>query len=109
MITARDVDLHVPALCDVEMASILRRALLSKTMTEDRALLAAAQYLALPLARHGHTALLVRMLAMRENFSAYDAAYVALAERLHGELLTADDRMARAVRSHAAVPVVALA
>jgi predicted nucleic acid-binding protein len=40
------------------------------------------------------------VLQLRSNFSAYDAAYVALAEQLNGELLTADDGLARAVRSH---------
>ena len=46
------------------------------------------------------------MLQLRSNFSAYDAAYVALAEQLKGELLTADDALARAVRSQLPVPLV---
>ncbi len=56
-------------------------------------------YLDLPLVRHGHQALLGRVVQLGSNFSAYDAAYVALAEQLKGELLTADDALARAVRS----------
>jgi predicted nucleic acid-binding protein len=48
----------------------------------------------------GHAGLLERMLELRANFTAYDATYVALAEELAGGLLTADDRLARAVRSH---------
>ena len=64
-----------------------------------RAADALEDYLDLPLIRHGHQALLGRILQLRSNFSAYDAAYVALAERLRSELLTADDALARAVRS----------
>jgi predicted nucleic acid-binding protein len=44
-----------------------------------------------------------RMLELRSNFSAYDACYVALAELLGADLLTADERLARAVRTHTAV------
>jgi predicted nucleic acid-binding protein len=43
------------------------------------------------------------MLQLRSNFSAYDAAYVALAEELKGELLTADEALARAIRSQLSV------
>jgi predicted nucleic acid-binding protein len=64
-----------------------------------RAADAIEDYLDLPLFRHGHQALLGRVLQLRSNFSAYDAAYVALAEQLGGELLTVDDRLARAVRT----------
>jgi predicted nucleic acid-binding protein len=68
--------------------------------------MAAGQYLALPLTRHGHAALLGRILALRDNFSAYDATYVALAERVGGRLLTADDPLARAVRTHTSLELV---
>jgi predicted nucleic acid-binding protein len=46
------------------------------------------------------------MLELRSNFSTYDACYVALAEALGAEVLTADERLARAVRAHTAVGVV---
>jgi predicted nucleic acid-binding protein len=64
-----------------------------------RAADAIEDYLDLPLFRHGHQALLGRVLELRSNFSAYDATYVALAEQLNGELLTVDDGLARAVRT----------
>jgi predicted nucleic acid-binding protein len=64
-----------------------------------RAAEATEDYLDLPLFRHGHQAVLARMLELKSNFSAYDAAYVALAEQLNAELLTADDALTRAVRS----------
>ena len=64
---------------------------------------AVADYLDLPLTRHAHTPLLPRMLELRENFSAYDATYVALAELLGASLLTADRALARAAVRHVEV------
>jgi len=101
-----DVDLHVPALCDVEIASGLRRAMIRRALTEERAIEALEDYSDLPLTRHGHTSLLRRMLDLRANFSAYDATYVALAEVTGAELLTSDDRLARAVQAHTDVGLV---
>jgi predicted nucleic acid-binding protein len=103
ILEAADTDLHTPALCDVEVAAAVRRALLSRKLTAARAEDAIEDYLHFPLFRHGHQGLLSRMLELRSNFSAYDAAYVALAEQLKGELLTADDALAKAVRAQLAV------
>jgi len=99
ILQAADTDLHTPALCDVEVAAAIRRGLLSRKLTAERAKDAIDDYLNFPLFRHGHEAFLARMLELRANFSAYDAAYVALAEQLRGELLTADDALAKAVRT----------
>jgi predicted nucleic acid-binding protein len=63
-------------------------------------------YLDLPLTRHGHQSLIPSVLGLRRNFSAYDAIYVALAEHLDGELLTADQALARAVRTHLEVTTI---
>jgi predicted nucleic acid-binding protein len=103
------VDLHAPALCDVEVVSAFRRALLGGVMQESRAALALEAYLDLPLARHGHAGLMERALVIRDNFTAYDAMYVALAERLGGELLSADAGFVRAVRRHTDLEVVSAA
>jgi predicted nucleic acid-binding protein len=100
-----DADLHVPALCDVEVAAGLRRAILRGSLTQERAREALADHLDLPLSRHGHRALLDRILELRDNFSAYDAAYVALTEHLAATLLTADAPLARAVRAHLPLPL----
>lgn len=103
---ADETDLHTPAICDVEVAAALRRALLTRRLTATRATDALEDYLDLPLVRHGHQALLGRVLQLRSNFSAYDATSVALAEQLKGELLTADDGLAKAVRSRLALRLV---
>jgi predicted nucleic acid-binding protein len=105
-VRGEDVDLHVPALCDVEVAAALRRALLNERLSLMRVADALTDLVDLPLTRHGHQRLLGRMLQLRENFSACDATYVALAEQLKGELLTADAALARAVRTHLDLPVL---
>jgi predicted nucleic acid-binding protein len=63
-------------------------------------------YVALELERHGHLPLLGRVVELRETFNAYDAVYVALAERLSATLVTADDRLTRAVRDRLQVNVI---
>jgi predicted nucleic acid-binding protein len=93
-------DLHVPALCDVEVCAGLRRCLLAGEVTFERAAEALDDYLDLPIERHGHIALVPRLLELRANFSAYDATYVALVESMSGALITEDRRFARAVREH---------
>ena len=105
VIDSEEISLHVPALCDVEILEVIRRALLARRLSVERAQEAILDYLDLPLTQHGHAALMGRMLQLRANFSAYDATYVALAERLDAELLTADDTLVRAVRAHTALAV----
>jgi predicted nucleic acid-binding protein len=95
VITHPDADLHVPALCDVEVVSALRGVLRRNLVTAERAEEALQDYLDLPLTRHGHQALIHRCLELREVLSAYDATYVALAEGLGADLITTDRRLAR--------------
>lgn len=99
-------DLHVPALCDVEVAAGLRRALIRGVVSDQRAEEAVVDYLDLPLTRHGHQSLIGRVLGLRKNFSPYDATYVALAEQLGASLLSADGALARAVRAHTKLVVL---
>lgn len=106
-VRAPDADLHVPALCDVEVTAGLRRSLLQGALAEERLAQSVEDYLDLPLTRHGHQHLLSRMLNLRDNFSAYDALYVALAEQLGADLLTADEGLARAARMHTGVATLA--
>lgn len=99
-----DVEIHTPHLCDVEVAHTIRHEL-AAGLGAHRGNVALDDYLALPLVRHGHTVLVRRALALRHNFSAYDATYVALAERLGARLVTTDARLARAVRAQTALAV----
>jgi predicted nucleic acid-binding protein len=71
----------------------------------DRAVELIEDYLALPLTRHGHEALVLRIFELRDNFTPYDASYAALAEALGAELLTADRRLAHAAAAYLDVVV----
>lgn len=108
-IAAHDYALHAPHLLDVEILSALRRAVAGGEASAGRAGEALEDLLVLPLERYPHDVLARRTWALRDNFSAYDATYVALAETLTGEgapLLTVDGRLARAAREHTAVNVL---
>src|SRR5215218_2905369 len=101
--------LHAPQLVDVEVLSALRRLVTSGEATAERAAEAIADLHDLPIERYPHDILVPRIWQLRENFSAYDASYVALADGLADEpvpLLTADGRLARAVTDHVDVPVL---
>ncbi len=100
------VELHVPELIDIEVASALRKALFAGELLESRLDTALADFFQLKLVRHRHKFLVQRILELRHNFSPYDATYVALAEQLHANLLTADEALARAVRRHLDLPVL---
>lgn len=102
-------DLHAPHLIDVEVLSALRRVVASGEASATRADEAVADLLDLPIERYSHEVLVPRVWQLRENFSAYDATYLALAEAVAEEpvpLLTGDARLARAAGDHAAVPVL---
>jgi predicted nucleic acid-binding protein len=62
----------------------------------------------LPIARHPHAVLIDRTWALRATLTAYDAAYVALAERLRLSLLTADAAFTTAPGIRCAVEFVQL-
>lgn len=98
--------LHAPHLLDVEVAQVIRRFTLAGEIDGERAEAALDDFMAFPIRRHPHGFLLSRVLALRNNFSAYDAMYVALAEVLDAPLLTHDRRLATAARRHARVELV---
>ena len=101
--------LHAPHLIDVEVLSALRRLVASGEATAARADEAIADLLDLPIERYPHDILVPRIWELRDNFSAYDAGYVALAEAVTEEpvpLLTADARLARVIAAHCDVPVL---
>ena len=91
-----DAFLLAPELLDVEVLSVLRRAVLRQQLAESRAWLALKDLLAWPIDRIAHTALLREAWQHRHNVSAYDAFYVAAARVYDASLLTADGALARA-------------
>ena len=90
------VPLCAPHLIDVEVLHVLRRYALQGALAPIRAREALDDWSALDVQRYPHEPLLERMWELRDNLSAYDAAYVALAEMLDAVLLTTDARLAGA-------------
>ncbi|HEX6900531.1 MAG TPA: type II toxin-antitoxin system VapC family toxin [Thermoanaerobaculia bacterium] len=104
-ILGRKVPLHAPYLIDLEVAQILRRFVAREGLPSERARQALEDLARLPLDRFPHLSLLPRIWQLRENLTAYDASYVALAETLDATLLTRDGRIARAPGHAARVEV----
>jgi predicted nucleic acid-binding protein len=98
-IYARSESLHAPHLLDLEAAQVLRRLAREGTVSPRRAEEAVADLLNLRITRYSHSMLLPRIWHLRHNFSAYDAAYIVLAEKLGASLLTRDRRLASAPAS----------
>lgn len=96
----------VPHLVDVELAQSLRGQVREGRVGADDAAAALASWARLGLRRFSVLGLLPRIWALRENVSAYDATYVALAETIGCELVTADARLARAPGPTCAITVV---
>jgi predicted nucleic acid-binding protein len=97
--------LHAPHLLDLEVAQVLRRLVREGSVTARRADEALHDLLDLRIARYPHFVLLPRIWQLRHNLSAYDAAYVALAETLDAPLITRDRRLASDSGHKAAVEV----
>jgi predicted nucleic acid-binding protein len=102
-----DDQLHAPHLIDSEVANGLRRAVAARRLDADAAWIALDRWRRLGLMRHPVLGLLDRVWELRENVSAYDASYIALAEVLDCALLTADARLSRAPGTRCPITVVA--
>jgi predicted nucleic acid-binding protein len=101
-----DESLHAPHLIDVEIAQTLRRYASGGTLTAARGREALDDLGDFPLRRYPHLPLLPRVWELRSNLTAYDAAYVALAEALEAPLLTADRRLASAPGKRARIEIL---
>ena len=98
--------LHTPHLLDIEVAQVLRRYLREKIIGAQRGQEALEDLADLPVSRYPHDFLLPRIWELRATLTAYDAAYVALAEALEAPLLTCDGKIASAPGHSAKVEVV---
>lgn len=101
-IYARNETLHAPHILDLEVTQVLRRLAQQGVLTGRRAGEAVHDLVDLRVTRYPHFVLLPRIWQLRHNFSAYEAAYVVLAEELRAALVTRDGRLASA-SSHATV------
>jgi predicted nucleic acid-binding protein len=93
--------LHAPHLLDLEIAQVLRRLAAAGAVTPGRCEEALQDLGDLAVHRYPHTPLMTRIWELRESVTAYDAAYLSLAEALDAPLLTCDAKLA-ASRGHRA-------
>ena len=98
--------LHAPPLIDVEVAQVIRRYAANGDVDGERGRMALTDLADFPLRRYPHDFLLPRIWDLRNNLTAYDAAYVALAEALDVPLLTRDRRLATAGGHRAQIELV---
>ncbi len=102
----RGETIHAPALVDVEVAQVLRRYVLRGDLTPSWARTAIGLLGGFPMERYGHEPLLPRIWELRDNLTAYDAAYVALAEGLRAPLVTCDKRLANATGIRTSIELI---
>lgn len=95
----RDEPLLVPHLIDVEVVSAVRRLAAGRQIDSHRIRQLLESLAALPAERYPHSPLLGRMWELRHNFTAYDAAYIALAEATNSVLWTCDEKLQRGHRA----------
>jgi predicted nucleic acid-binding protein len=98
--------LHAPHLIDIEAAQALRRLEREGEIDEALADRARGTMRDLDLRRHSHEPLLERVWDLRNELSAYDAVYLALAEAVEAKVLTCDRRLARAPAATGRVELV---
>jgi len=102
---SRRESLHAPHLLDVEVTQVLRRYAAAGELSDERGLEALMDLVDFPVHRYPHDVLLPRIWELRHNVTAYDAAYLALAETLAAPLVTCDARLGSAPRHDAKIEV----
>lgn len=98
--------LHVPHVFDLEVAQAVRRRTLRAEISPARGRRALDRLAELRLTRYGHARLLDRIWELRENFTVFDAAYLALAETLRASLVTVDAKLTSPTGSRARVELL---
>lgn len=104
-IYAHNETLHSPHLIDLEVAQVLRRLVREAVIPPRRAEEAIADLMDLRMTRYPHFVFLSRIWQRRHNLSAYDAAYVVLAQEIGATLITRDKRLAAAIGRSMSVEV----
>ena len=100
------VVVHVPHLIDLEIAQVLRRYVRHGTLSARTGALALERWRSLDVQRYSHEPFLDRIWQLRDNVTAYDAVYVALAEALRSVLFTGDRKLAGAPGVKVAIELI---
>jgi predicted nucleic acid-binding protein len=98
-LSKRDESFIVPHLIDIEVMSAIRRLVAGQRIESHRSSRFLAELAALPAERYSHTPLIGRIWELRHNFTAYDAAYIALAEATGSVLYTCDEKLRKGHRA----------
>jgi predicted nucleic acid-binding protein len=93
----------VPHLLDIEVVSALRSLSAGQRIDTHRSDQLLTELAALPAERYSHSPLLGRIWELRHNFTAYDAAYIALAEATSSVLYTCDVKLSKGHRARVAL------
>ena len=99
-------ELQAPHLIDLEVIQVLRRFSATRQIRPEHGPAAVARFSEFPIRRYPHRILLGRIWDLRHNLTAYDAAYVALAEALDVALVTRDRKLATAAGHHARIELI---
>ena len=99
-------DVAAPDLADVETVAVLRKRWIAGTVSDRRFAAAVDDLGQLDIDRYPTLRFMRRAYELRANVTVYDSAYIALAETLGCELLTADQRLANASGPRCAIRVL---
>ncbi|MCC7327175.1 MAG: type II toxin-antitoxin system VapC family toxin [Burkholderiales bacterium] len=102
----QDETLHAPHLLDVEVAQVFHRYARTGVLEAERGAQALEDLGDFPIARYPHQPFRFRIREQRRNVTAYDAAYVALAEALAAPLLTRDAKLASSAGHQAPIELM---
>ena len=105
-IYSRSESVHVPHVLDLEVAQVLRRFVRDGSLSSGRADAALQDLMDVRFTRYPHWQLLPRIWQLRHNLTAYDGAYLALAELLNAPLITRDRKVSSAPGHHAQVELL---
>ena len=97
---------HAPHLIDMEIAQVLRRYVRHGMLSERTGALALERWRSLDVERYSHEPFLGRVWQLRDNLTAYDAVYIALAEALSTVLVTGDRKLVGAPRVGVAIELI---
>ncbi len=98
-LAGRDESFIVPHLIDIEALSAIRRLVAGQRIDPYRSRQFLAELAALPAERYSHAPLIGRIWELRHNFTAYDAAYIALAGATNSILYTCDEKLGKGHRA----------